>query len=685
MRSNSVIRRPLRLTRSAGAILFALAAMLGTTSPPATAGVAGENVILVVNADSKDSRTVANHYAQLRQIPSGNVVFLKDVPAGLTTTLDDFRDKILKPLFATIDERKLANQTRVIAYSVGFPTSVKVDAHTSKLTDPDQKKYQLPVGSINGLTYLYRFVMTDDPAYLGWTPNLYARGAFERNFVNPFAGEKGERFDDAMEKFDGDDPAGAARIFKELATEYPTLSPVWIRAAEAFARSDDASSAAQSLVMALRGGWNSATYIRQSEDLDELAENPAIAKALERISDAPIVMQNPIGFGGGRGWTSSGHPIASNQGGIAYLMSCVLGVVHERGSTVEQVVESLQRSAAADRTFPDGTFGFSKTGDVRTTTRMPGVPAALGRLLWLGKTPELFKTPLPTTADEFAGLLLGTATMNLRDKPFTILPGAICESLTSTGAAFGTASQTKCTELLHAGAAITSGAVTEPYSLQFKFPAPAMQAYYAEGVSAIEAFYLSVTSPYQLLIVGDPVCQPFAKAATAQVSFQTIRGEGLEIVIRKQDPLLLTEKVADSRIEIFAQGRLARTTASTGEIKLRLPADTSGALDFRVALINGGPLETRISYPQSVDLDGPLETPTLDVTSNAQGEVKIQTSAKGADSIGLVHLGESIGRIEGSQGEIIVSRADLGDGPLRIRAIAKHGETEIQSEAAIEP
>ena len=42
---------------------------------------------------------------------------------------------------------------------------------------------------------------------------------------------------------------------------------------------------------------------------------------------------------------------------------------------------------------------------------------------------------------------------------------------------------------------MSSGTVAEPYALQFKFPLPMMYGYYAKGVSAIEAFYLSVTSP----------------------------------------------------------------------------------------------------------------------------------------------------------------------------------------------
>ena len=37
-----------------------------------------------------------------------------------------------------------------------------------------------------------------------------------------------------------------------------------------------------------------------------------------------------------------------------------------------------------------------------------------------------------------------------------------------------------------------------------------IQVHYARGCTLAEAFYQSVWSPYQLLIVGDPLCRPWA-------------------------------------------------------------------------------------------------------------------------------------------------------------------------------
>ncbi len=76
------------------------------------------------------------------------------------------------------------------------------------------------------------------------------------------------------------------------------------------------------------------------------------------------------------------------------------------------------------------------------------------------------------------------------------------------------AGQTPLTEFLKHGAAGASGTVTEPFAIQAKFPTPFIQVNYASGCTLAEAFYQSVTGPYQLLIVGDPLAQPWRRNFT---------------------------------------------------------------------------------------------------------------------------------------------------------------------------
>ena len=665
--------------------------LTATIASPAIAGLGPENVVVVVNGDSHDSRTVANHYVAARQIPAANVVVLEDVPAGLKIGLEDFKTKILRPILAQIDARGLGNQVSVVAYSAGFPTAVDVSSHTARMTDENVKKFQLPTASITGLTFFYRFVLADDPNYLNWFSNLYARGRFERHFVNPFFGDKKELFDEAVEKLDAAEHAAAAEIFKTLFEEYPSLAPLAIRAAEAYASAGDADEAKQWLIKGIAAGWWSATYLRQSEPLEEFVGDRTIAAVLERLSDAPISAQGPIGFNSRRGWTGSGDWVRPEQGGIHYLLSCVLGVVHPRGSSVNQAVQVLERSAAADLTRPSATVGFSKTGDVRTTTRFPNFGDAMVWLSARGRKTEVFNSSLPRGSGDYVGLVLGTATMDLTAQPWRLVPGAIAESLTSTGAAFDTAAQTKLTELLHAGAAMSSGAVAEPFSLQFKFPLPIMHAYYAEGISAIEAFYLSVTSPYQLLIVGEPICQPFASPPAEIVRMSLVGEEGNQVSIQREALGLRIEGAPTREIQIYVEGKLIKASPPVSPIQMNLPAQLSGAVHVRVVLIGGHPTEPRLGFSETLELRGPLPFPTVSVDVAADVDVvpnsdpsgrpeqttTLRLECPGADRIELRLASESAGEVVGESGELQVESQRWGNGPLRLRPIAHFGDTKV--------
>ena len=92
------------------------------------AGLQPENVFLVVNARSWSSWTIANHYAGLRDIPASNA-FAPDWPGSVVeVNVDDFRDRILRPIFREIESRKLDPQIRCILYSADFPYAVSFDS-----------------------------------------------------------------------------------------------------------------------------------------------------------------------------------------------------------------------------------------------------------------------------------------------------------------------------------------------------------------------------------------------------------------------------------------------------------------------------------------------------------------------------------------------------------------------------
>ena len=129
---------------------------------PSFAGGGPENVMLVVNRRSGSSLAIANHYQQLRHIPDSNILYLDWDGDINVTSVDTFRDRILTPILAAIDKRKLSSQIDYIVYSSDFPYAINFGKEV-----PGDK---FSKGSITGLTYLAPLVMAKT-SYSGETMN----------------------------------------------------------------------------------------------------------------------------------------------------------------------------------------------------------------------------------------------------------------------------------------------------------------------------------------------------------------------------------------------------------------------------------------------------------------------------------------------------------------------------------
>ena len=160
----------------------------------------------------------------------------------------------------------------------------------------------------------------------------------------------------------------------------------------------------------------------------------------------------------------------------------MLGVTAGRGNSVSEIVRGLESSAAADGTKPPGTIYFVSNDDVRSKTRSPAFPPIVKAIEALGVRAEVVSGVLPSARRDVAGLMTGTAEFDWAASKSTILPGAICDNLTSYGGIFtATVGQTPLSAFIRAGAAGSSGTVIEPYALQPKFPHPAIQLHYARA------------------------------------------------------------------------------------------------------------------------------------------------------------------------------------------------------------
>ena len=93
------------------------------------------------------------------------------------------------------------------------------------------------------------------------------------------------------------------------------------------------------------------------------------------------------------------------------------------------------------------------------------------------------------------------------------VPGALADHLTSFGGRLdGASGQMNVLEWISSGATATYGTVSEPCAHAQKFPHPQLLLlHYAQGSTAIEAYWKSVAWPQQGVFVGEPLAAPFAR------------------------------------------------------------------------------------------------------------------------------------------------------------------------------
>ncbi len=387
-----------------------------------------------------------------------------------------------------------------------------------------------------------------------------------------------------------------------------------------------------------------------------------------------------LGFRGWYGWSRNGALLEA--GGTRYLLSAMLGVTAGRGNRVAEVAAYLKSAAAADGSRPTGTIYFMTNSDVRTTTRSKPFPAIVRALGQLGVKAEIVSGGLPERRRDVAGLMAGVPSFDWRASGSTIVPGAICENLTSFGGIFTpSAGQTPLSEFLRAGAAGSSGTVTEPFSLQAKFPHPSIHVHYARGASLVEAFYQSVHAPYQLLVVGDPLCQPWARIPEVEVvsaadSKVLEPGAVVSGTLELEPRATGGGEVPIDRFHLLVDG-LRVAQAGLGE---RLTLDTTkladGHHELRVVAISSAPVETqgrRIVPVTAANHGRAIELTVEPRRVPAGGTLRIGVKGTGIEGAMVFAPGRVLGRTATAEAVIEVPADLLGLGTVTIGATGRGG------------
>jgi hypothetical protein len=314
----------------------------------------------------------------------------------------------------------------------------------------------------------------------------------------------------------------------------------------------------------------------------------------------------------------------------------------------------------------------------------------------MGVAAEVTADVLPRAKRDVAGLTAGTPRVGWSQARSTILPGAICDNFNSIGGALDTGKdfdvETPLSVFLRYGAAGATGTVVESHGFPQKYPTSKLHVHYARGCSLAESVYQSVAGPYQLLLVGDPLCRPWATIPRIQVS-------GVEAGATVQGTVTVNAAATGAgpvdRFQLFVEGDLAASAMAGEAFQFDTTRIADGHAELRLVGIENSPIETQGNsvIPVVVNNHGRSIEFSVSPSDGARWGDKVTLSAEsaGATAIAFFHGNlqptNLLGGITGESGEVEVDVAaeKFGYGPLRLLAVAYASEDKSQKHAVAAP
>ena len=308
---------------------------------------------------------------------------------------------------------------------------------------------------------------------------------------------------------------------------------------------------------------------------------------------------------------------------------------------------------------------------------------AVSELKALGVNAEIVSTELPIGRDNVMGVMSGLPNFSWSGTRSTILPGAICENLTSFGGIMNErGGHTPISEFLRYGAAGSSGTIVEPFALDVKFPSPLVHVHYARGCSLAESFYQSLHAPMQLLIIGEPLCRPWADIPQVEVSGVPAEGKVSGTLVLKPSGSVPGGGAID-HFELFADGRRMGTARPGSDLAWDSTRESDGYHELRVVAVAAGPIETQGHKFIPITVDNHQHTIRLAAPGSDRvrwGEtLKLTVAAPGMSKLMLVHNARVIGSADGPEAEIGVDPRALGLGPVFVQAVGTNAAKRVWS------
>lgn len=643
------------------------------------AGTGPEQVVLVVNQNHATSLLIANHYAAWRRIPARNVIYLDQVPSTTVISLEQFKARILNPIFDAVRDRGLSHQIDAIVYSDGFPTAVNITPHIrlweTQLRGQNQGEFELgrlynPRASLTSLTYFASAVLTDEPGYLSPDANWYYRGPAFKLITDPFLGEEQELYQRGLSALAAEKYDQALEAFDTLLTRHPQQIAAVYQMARVYAAMDDAEMASMWMSRAVQTGWMYRPVVQRDPIFAAVLKDDRFRRIVDQMGNESLEFTPTHAFRSTYWWSPTGSINGRPDQGRNFVLSTMLAITGPNGNSEQEALDQLKRSVTADGTRPAGQFLFALTNDVRTTSRQSQFMPTIERLRALGLEAEIISRAIPQRA-RVAGLSIGTPNFDWRNANSTILPGAICENFTSLGGRFDNAGQTKLTEFLRHGAAGSSGTVIEPYAVTNKFPHTMMHVHYARGCTLAEAYYQSVQGPFQLLIAGDALCQPWARLPVFETSGWVPPPSVSETIVIPLSPK--ADSVSIVALEIYVDGHFTAVTQWPQHVRFDTAHLTDGYHELRFVAVGPGPIypRSRIIVPLWIDNQGTeVELSSTRNEIPIADDVHVTFHANVGQRFELRQGARLLGTATSQTGEFSIPAAKLGRGPVQLQLVA---------------
>ena len=383
-------------------------------------------------------------------------------------------------------------------------------------------------------------------------------------------------------------------------------------------------------------------------------------------------------------WAAGGRRTGQ---GLGYMLSSMLGITDRNSNNIDEIIHSLKQSVASDGTHPKGTVYFMKHGGPRSKPRDKYFPAAAAELRTIGIAAKELNGKFASNKAGVIGLTCGTAYVDWRAEGCRFLPGAYCDNFTSFGAQFASAKslidkktgrkkkqQVTVADFIRHGATVANGTVFEPYTIQEKFPLPSVHVHYANGCSIGEAFYQSVSGPYQQLLVGDPLCQPWAVPPPVKVA-DLRQGQVLQGEVKLQPRVEEAYPNSIRQYELFVDGVSQQHCKPGGELLLDTTQLTDGHHELRIVATDDTPVETQGRFAVDVTVKNGREA--VSVTSKKkrttfkQNSVLLSVASTNETSVDVYCNQLKLGSLPTGTGSLSVAAGKLGTGPVDVYAVSK--------------